>query len=136
MQQTRMHKAVTRRIEAKKLLSRRRQSEYSGVIFEYKNAFLVGFIYIRDPSQTFVEWGADAKRGPLRSFDSPKGPWKKWIFLGKLSLWFSMVLTHNFHVKKWGPEIFEVWKEGPPKIFPMKFFASGPPTQQVFVNGP
>ena len=29
MQQTRTHKAVTRRVEAKKLLSRRRQSEYS-----------------------------------------------------------------------------------------------------------
>ena len=28
MQQTRMHKAVTWRVEAKKLLSRRRQSEY------------------------------------------------------------------------------------------------------------
>ena len=28
MQQTRMHKAVTLRVEAKKLLSRRRQSEY------------------------------------------------------------------------------------------------------------
>ena len=28
MQQTRTHKAVTRRVEAKKLLSRRRQSEY------------------------------------------------------------------------------------------------------------
>ena len=29
MQQTRTHKAVTRRVEAKKLLSRRRQSQYS-----------------------------------------------------------------------------------------------------------
>ena len=28
MQQTHTHKAVTRRVEAKKLLSRRRQSEY------------------------------------------------------------------------------------------------------------
>ena len=31
MQQTHMHKAVTQRVEAKKLLSRRRQSEYSCV---------------------------------------------------------------------------------------------------------
>ena len=30
MQQTRTHKAVTQCVEAKKLLSRRRQSEYSG----------------------------------------------------------------------------------------------------------
>ena len=33
MQQTRTHKAVTRRVEAKKLLSRRRKSEYSGVMW-------------------------------------------------------------------------------------------------------
>ena len=31
MQQTHMHKAVTRHVEAKKLLSRRRQSEYSSI---------------------------------------------------------------------------------------------------------
>ena len=32
MQHTHMHKAVTGRVEAKKLLSRRRQSNYSGLI--------------------------------------------------------------------------------------------------------
>ena len=37
MQQTRTHKAVTRRVEAKKLLSRRRQSEYRDHF--HKNAF-------------------------------------------------------------------------------------------------
>ena len=56
----------------------------SGVIFENKKAFLVGFIYIRDPSQTFVEWGADAKRRALRSFDSPKEALKKVNFPGKI----------------------------------------------------
>ena len=36
MQQTHTHKAVTRRVEAKKLLSRRRQSEYSANILPLK----------------------------------------------------------------------------------------------------
>ena len=35
MQQTRTHKAVTRRVEAKNLLSRRRQSEYSKLFVSY-----------------------------------------------------------------------------------------------------
>ena len=38
MQQTHTHKAVTRRVEAKKLLSRRRLSEYS---YEMKIVFLM-----------------------------------------------------------------------------------------------
>ena len=40
-----MHKAVTRRVEAKKLLSRRRQSEYRGLIF--KKFFIKFTIYTR-----------------------------------------------------------------------------------------
>ena len=35
MQQTHMHKAVTRHVEAKKLLSRRRQSEYSSLVLYF-----------------------------------------------------------------------------------------------------
>ena len=46
-----------------------------------------------------------------------------------------MGLTHNFHGKKGGPEIF-LRPEGGPEKFRDKYFLHQATPLQVFVNGP
>ena len=81
---------------------------------------------VRDHSQTLVRRGGpDAKRGALKIFDPCKGgPEKNYHrFSIKIEFTcFSMGLTHNFHGKKGGPEIFfAVWR-GPQKICAINIF--------------
>ena len=81
-------------------------------------------------------WGDLMQKGILKSLDPPKGrgpkkshkfSWKNWVYM------IFMGLTHNFQVKKRGPEIFEVWKGAPKNFHDDSFFIS---PQQVSVNSP
>ena len=90
---------------------------------------------LRDSSQTLVR-GPDGKRGPLKFLVLLRGalkknttnfPVKKWVYM------LFMGLIRNFHGKKGGPEIFEVWKGTPKRL--SDIFLHQPPLQ-VFVNGP
>ena len=72
------------------------------------------------------------QKGALKSFDSGRGLEK---ISTNLFIWFSVGLTHNFHVKKGALKFLWSDRGEATKIFVIKFFLYQVP-QQVFVNSP
>ena len=86
---------------------------------------------LRDRSQTLVRGGLMQKGGRLNFLTLVRGGGLEKIttnFPVKIEFTcFPMGLTHNFHGKKGGPEIFGGLKGGPRKIFAIIFFCIRPP---------
>ena len=99
-----------------------------GPVLDYINLYLLSLL--GDRSQTRWGGGLMQNGGPLKILTLLKGDAElkknNHKFSWKIEfIWFSWRLTHNFQVKKGGPEIFEVWK-GARKMFCDEIFCIRP----------